>query len=146
MENSQQNIGYIVGGGLKENLRVRLTIPSQQVQEGAFVVIESGSWQFYGLVTDLQLGSTDPRFADEQSENRLPMDIARLLHGQTLYTTLEVLPALMLERGPDPSTAEYAEWRASRPGRPATRAGQDHPTPPCRSETGRARGYCRNLR
>jgi hypothetical protein len=113
MENRNRTIGYIVGGGLKENLRVRLTIPSQQVQEGAFVVIESGSWQFHGLVTDLQLGSTDPRFADEQSENRLPMEIARLLHGQTLYTTLEVLPALMLERGPDPSTAEYAEWRAS---------------------------------
>ena len=72
MNNNQQVIGYIVGGGLKENLRVRLTLPSQSVQEGAFVVIESGTWQFYGLVTDLQLGSTDPRFADEQRETRLP--------------------------------------------------------------------------
>jgi len=120
MEN--KHIGYVVGGGLKENLRVRLTIPSQQVQEGAFVVIESGSWQFYGLVTDLQLGSTDPRFADEQSESRLPADMARLLHGQTLYTTLEVLPALMLERGPDISSPEYPEWRASHPEDP-------HPLP-----------------
>ena len=122
MDNNQKNIGYVVGGGLKENLRVRLIIPSQQVQEGAFVVIESGSWQFYGLVTDLQLGSTDPRFADEQSESRLPADMARLLHGQTLYTTLEVLPALMLERGPDISSPEYPEWRASLPEDP-------HPLP-----------------
>src|SRR4030042_2976288 len=106
MENNQKNIGYIVGGGLKENLRVRLTIPSQQVQEGAFVVIESDPWQFYGLVTDLQLGSTDPRFADEQSESRLPLEMALLLHGQTLSTHLELLPALMLERGPDPSSPE----------------------------------------
>jgi uncharacterized protein len=113
MEKNQKSIGYIVGGGLKENLRVRLTIPSQQVQEGAFVVVESGSWQFYGLVTDLQLGSTDPRFADEQSETRLPLEMASLLHGQTLFTTLEVLPALMLERGPDLSAPEYAEWRES---------------------------------
>jgi energy-coupling factor transporter ATP-binding protein EcfA2 len=113
MDNKQKSIGYIVGGGLKENLRVRLTVPSQQVQEGAFVVVESGSWQFYGLVTDLQLGSTDPRFADEQSETRLPLEMASLLHGQTLFTTLEVLPALMLERGPDPSAPEYAEWRAN---------------------------------
>jgi len=112
MTGSNQTIGYIVGGGLKENLRVRLTIPSQEVQEGAFVVIESGEWQFYGLVTDLQLGATDPRFADEQSENRLPADLARLLHGQTLYTNLEVLPALMLERGPDPGTPAYTEWLA----------------------------------
>jgi hypothetical protein len=119
-DNQKKVIGYVVGGGLKENLRVRLTIPSQEVQEGAFVVIESGSWQFYGLVIDLQLGSTDPRFADEQSETRLPLEMARLLHGQTLFTTLEVLPALMLERGPDLAAPEYAAWRESHPedGRP----------------------------
>lgn len=103
-------IGYIVGGGLKENFRVRLTVPAQQVQEGAFVVTESGDWQFYGLVTDLQLGSTDPRFADEQSEARLPAELAALLHGQTLFTNLEVLPALMLERGPQPGSPSYTRW------------------------------------
>jgi uncharacterized protein len=104
-------IGYVVGGGLKENLRVRLTVPAQDVQEGGFVVIESGDWLFYGLVTDFQLGSTDPRFADEQSEVRLPPELAGLLHGQTLFTNLEVLPALMLERGPDPSSPAYSSWR-----------------------------------
>jgi hypothetical protein len=105
-------IGYIVGGGLKENLSVRLTVPSNQVQEGAFAVIESGEWQFYGLVTDLLLGATDPRFADEQSEARLPMELANLLHGQTLYTNLEVLPALMLERGPELDSPDYQVWLA----------------------------------
>ncbi len=104
-------IGYLVGGGLKENLRVRLTIPPQEVQEGAFVILESGEWLFYGLVTDFQLGATDPRFADEQSETRLPPGIARLLHGQTLFTNLEVLPALMLERGPDPESPAYPRWQ-----------------------------------
>ena len=103
-------IGYIVGGGLKESLRARLIIPSQEVQEGAFVVIPSGDWQFYGLVTDLQLGATDPRFADEQTETRLPSALAKALHGQTLFTNLEILPALMLERGPEPGTPEYKTW------------------------------------
>jgi hypothetical protein len=105
-------IGYVVGGGLKENLFVRLTVPANQVQEGAFVVIRSDDWQFYGLVTDLQLGVSDPRFADEQTDNRLPPGLARLLHGQTLYTNLEVLPALMLEVGPDPAqdSAGYQRW------------------------------------
>jgi hypothetical protein len=105
-------IGYVVGGGLKENLRVRLTIPAQDVQEGGFVVVESGGWQFYGLVTDLQLGATDPRFADEQSEMRLPPGLASLLHGQTLYTNLEVLPSLMLERGPELNDPRYSMWAA----------------------------------
>ena len=112
--NENEPIGYVVGGGLKENLNVRLTVPPQDVQEGSFVVIHSGDWQFYGLVTDLQLGATDPRFADEQSETRLPPGLAALLHGQTLFTNLEVLPALMLERGPDPATQldAYRTWRA----------------------------------
>src|SRR5450759_417700 len=113
------SIGYIVGGSLKDNLRVRLTVPPQQVQEGAFVVIDSGEWRFYGLVTDLILGATDPRFADEQSELRLPGELASLLHGQTLYTTLEVLPPLMRNIGPDPEKPDYvhlkAEWDQKNP-------------------------------
>ncbi len=107
---AQENIGYIIGGGLKANLQARLTVSPQTVQEGAFVVIESGTWLFYGLVTDLQLGSTDPRFADEQTENRLPPRLARLLHGQTLYTNLEILTALMMEQGPSPEDPAYDAW------------------------------------
>jgi hypothetical protein len=107
---NQKFIGYIVGGNLKDNLTVRLTVPSHEVQEGAFVVIESDEWLFHGLVTDLQLGDTDPRFADEQIGTRLPADLAKLLHGQTLFTNLQVLPALMMERGPEPGSAEYKDW------------------------------------
>lgn len=114
MVDENKPIGYIVGGGLKENLRARLVVPSQQVQEGAFVVIPSGDWQFYGLVTDLVLGATDPRFADEQSETRLPAALAQALHGQTLFTNLEILPALMLERGPESGSAGYETWLSQR--------------------------------
>ena len=114
---SQQNpvIGYVVGGGLQENLQVRLNIPAQEVQEGAFVVMDSGNWRFYGLVTDLLLGATDPRFADEHSETRLPAQLAELLHGQTLYTNLSVMSALMLERGPEPGAPDYEAWRRNNP-------------------------------
>jgi len=112
-------IGYVVGGGLKENLRVRLTVPAQEVQEGSFVIINSGDWRFYGLVTDLMLGATDPRFADEQSEARLPGGLAGLLHGQTLYTNLEVMPALMLEIGPEPGSPQYMAWRQAHPNDPS---------------------------
>ncbi|OIN95392.1 MAG: hypothetical protein AUJ21_03270 [Anaerolineae bacterium CG1_02_58_13] len=96
---------------MKENFRVRLTVSSQAIQEGAFVVIQSGDWNYYGIVTDIQLGATDPRFADEQTEVRFPAQIAKALHGQTLYANLEVLPNLMLEIGPEPGTPEYKQWR-----------------------------------
>lgn len=117
-ENETAPIGYVVGGGLKENLRVRLTVPVQEVQEGSFVILDSGDWRYYGLVTDLQLGSTDPRFADEQSEMRLSTGLAALLHGQTLYTNLEVMPALMMEIGPEPGSPRYESWRKAHPEDP----------------------------
>jgi hypothetical protein len=111
MEIERMKIGYLVGGGLKENFRVRLTVSPQEIQEGAFVVIQSGDWNYYGIVTDIQLGSTDPRFADEQSGVRYPPNIAKALYGQTLYANLEVLPNLMLEIGPEPGTPEYIDWK-----------------------------------
>ncbi len=115
MEQQRTKIGYLVGGGLRENFRVRLTVSPQQVQEGAFVVIASGSWRYYGIVTDIQLGATDPRFADEQMEERFPARISNALHGQTLFANLEVLPNLMFEVGPDESSPEYAEWIREHP-------------------------------
>jgi DNA helicase HerA-like ATPase len=111
MQTQRKQIGYLVGGGLKENFRVRLTVSPQDIQEGAFVVIQSGAWNYYGIVTDIQLGATDPRFADEPVEGRFPAHIAKALHGQTLYANLEVLPNLMLETGPDEGTPEYLQWR-----------------------------------
>jgi uncharacterized protein len=104
-------IGYLVGGGLKENFRVRLVVSPQEIQEGAFVVIQSGEWNYYGIVTDIVLGATDPRFADEQMEGRFPAHISKALHGQTLYANLEVLPNLMLEVGPELGTPAYKDWQ-----------------------------------
>ena len=83
---TNQSIGYVVGGGLKENLNVRLTVPTQQVQEGSFIVIESGDWQFYGIATDLQLAP--PTRASRTSRARTACrPAAGLLHGQTLSPT-----------------------------------------------------------
>ncbi len=109
MEEETQ-IGYVVGGGLKEGLRVRLTVPADQVQEGSFVVCDSGRWRFYGLVTDIQLGATDPRFADE-SNDRLHPAVRQVLLGRTLYTTLTVYTTLMLDRGPEPGEVGFNEYQ-----------------------------------
>lgn len=106
---TNQAIGYVVGGSLKEGFQVRLTVPAGDVQEGSFMVCDSGLWRFYGLVTDLQLGATDPRFADEQA-TRLHPAVASLLHGKTLYTTLSLFPTLMLELPPDIETDQEGYW------------------------------------
>ncbi|MBI9042955.1 MAG: ATP-binding protein [Anaerolineaceae bacterium] len=111
LEQDPSYLGYVVGGSLKYGLNVRLAVPPQQVQEGSFVVTKSGYWKFYGLVTDLQLGAIDPRFAEEQNALRLPIGISDQLYKQTLYTNLEVLSALMLQTGPDLDLDNYGELR-----------------------------------
>ncbi|MBT3322537.1 MAG: ATP-binding protein [Anaerolineae bacterium] len=108
MEN--QKIGYIIGGGLKAAFTVRLNVSSQAVSEGTFVVIKSGDWHYYGIVTDIQLGSTDEKFADERMDGRLSPALAQALHQQALYANIEVLPNLMLDVGPEPGTPAYSAW------------------------------------
>lgn len=107
----QQVIGMVTGGGLKENLHIRLSVPPHLVQEGSFIVVECQDWLYYGIATDLQLCSIDPRYALQPSQNLLPSDLAGLLDEQMLYTNLVVLPVLMLERGPLLDSPQYAAWR-----------------------------------
>lgn len=111
----RQSIGFVVGGSLKANLFVRLTLPAHSVQEGVFVVIKSGDWQFYGLVTDLLLVASDPRYAENPGLERFLPQASRLLSQQTLFTNLEVLPALMVESGPEFSDPRYPEWCQTHP-------------------------------
>lgn len=114
---ANNDIGYVIGGGLREGFHIRLTAQAEQVQEGSFVVCDSGRWRFFGLVTDLQLGATDGRFAEDQME-RLQPSIRSLLRGKTLYTTLEMYPTLMLDMGPDPDRDPegYLAWREAMDG------------------------------
>lgn len=108
-EEENKPIGYIVGGGLKEGFRIRLTVPADRVQEGSFVVCENGRFRYYGLITDLQLGATDPRFSDEKSDRLQPV-IQQALLGKTLYTTLQMYPTLLMDLGPDLASPTRAEW------------------------------------
>jgi hypothetical protein len=114
---ANNDIGYVIGGGLREGFHIRLTTEAERVQEGSFVVCESGRWRFFGLVTDLQLGATDGRFAEDQME-RLQPSFRSLLRGKTLYTTLDMYPTLMLDMGPDPDSdpAGHLAWREEMDG------------------------------
>jgi len=107
--NDPDLIGYVIGGGLREGFHIRLTVPADRVQEGSFVVCEGDRFRYYGLVTDLLLGATDPRFADEES-GRLQTALARELLGTTMFTTLAMYPTLIMDKGPEFGTPERASW------------------------------------
>ncbi len=84
------------------------------MQEGAFVVVDDpqDDWTFYGLITDLQLWATDPRYAQEDFSGRLSPRLAKLLRDKVLFTNAKIMNTLMMERGPDPATEmeAYLEW------------------------------------
>ncbi len=122
MSDMNEPIGYIIGGGLKEGFLIRLTVPADQVQEGSFVVCDSGRFRYFGLVTDLRLGATDPRFADEKSDRLQPVIQAALL-GKTLFTTLDMYPTLIMDRGPEFGTPQREKWET------AVERGQENPGP-----------------
>ncbi|MBQ6504110.1 MAG: ATP-binding protein [Flexilinea sp.] len=105
MENN--HIGYITGGSLKEGFTARLTVSPDMVQEGSFVVIEDGPRVFYGLVTNLKLCAADIRFTDAHTMNRFPPALREQVAAHTLYTEVEIMPALMQNIGYAPGTPGY---------------------------------------
>lgn len=104
---NNDQIGYITGGSLKEGFIARLTVPPETVQEGSFVVIEDGPRVFYGLVTNLKLCAADPRFTDAYTMNRFPPALREQVAAHTLYTEVEIMPALMQNIGYAPGTPGY---------------------------------------
>src|SRR5690606_5022259 len=113
------SIGYVIGGGLEANLGVRLTVPPQEVQEGAFVVIDSNNWRFYGLVTDLRLTAIDEQYANQLNSQRFAPHLAEYLNKQVLFTNLAVMPVLMKDKGPDLASPDYSAWRREHTDDPA---------------------------
>ena len=105
MEGTQ--IGYITGGSLKEGFIARLTVSPDSVQEGSFVVIEDGPRVFFGLVTNIKLCASDTRFTDAHTMNRFPPALREQLAGHTLFTEVEIMPALMQNIGYAPGTPGY---------------------------------------
>ncbi len=105
-------IGYVLGGSLQEGLVVRLQIPAHHLQEGAFVVMEAPEWRFFGIVTDIALHTTHPRYIETETPDLAP-GLTRMLRASTLYTTATVLPVRMQEIGPDPDQDPegYARFR-----------------------------------
>ena len=89
---------------------MRLTVDPLTVQEGAFVVIESGDCAVLRPGHRPAAGRHRPALRRRAVRDAPAACLAKALHGQTLYTNLEVLPALMLERGPEPGSPEYADW------------------------------------
>ena len=96
-------LGLITRGSLSQGLQLKLE-PGCSVEDmrvGRFVVIEGRENRFFCLVTDMELGATNPRvLLDPPVGNRLA---GVVLDGITTFGQVAVTPMLMLPRDEAPA-------------------------------------------
>jgi DNA helicase HerA-like ATPase len=90
-------LGLVVDGSLTNGIDVRLDPGTsiESVKVGTFVTIQGSGHQFFGVVTDVALGSTDPRLKHGSVDLGNPF-ISQALSGTVAYGTLSVLPNLVM--------------------------------------------------
>ena len=90
-------LGLVVDGSLANGIEVRLDAGTsvEKVKVGTFVTIRGGEHQFFGVVTDVALGSTDPRLKQLSVDVEDPF-ISQAFLGTLAYGTVSVLPNLIM--------------------------------------------------
>ena len=92
-------LGLVVGGSLAHGVEIRLN-PSgetlvEDVKVGTFVTIQGSRYRFFGVVTDLELTSSDPRLKHSPPDSADPV-MAQVISGTVAYGTVSVLPNLTM--------------------------------------------------
>ncbi len=119
-------LGLVTGGSLLDGLELKLDaeVSPEVLRAGQYVVIDGEQHLFYTMITDLRLGSADPKIPI-----RPPADadelLREVLRGESTYVTAHLRPLLQLPHGePSPGEVDNAQvktvpqhfrggWRAS---------------------------------
>ena len=90
-------LGIVVGGSLSGGVDVKLDAGAsvEELQAGAFVTIQGAHHRFFGMVSDVSLGATDPRLRTAPPDVSDPF-IARVLSGTAAFGEFKVKPRLLL--------------------------------------------------
>ncbi|HEU0020516.1 MAG TPA: HAS-barrel domain-containing protein, partial [Dehalococcoidia bacterium] len=92
-------LGQVVGGSLSQGVEIRLDsrgpVSVEDIKVGSFVTIQGARQRFFGVVTDIELGSSDPRLKHTPPEVDDPF-IAQVISGTVAYGTISVLPNLTM--------------------------------------------------
>ena len=110
-DTQKRRLGMVVSGSLTDGIEVRLdpTTSIEAIKVGTFVSIQGEQRRFFGVVTDVSLGTTDPTLRQMPPDVSDPY-IAQVVSGTTAYgiITAETMltigndPLAMLE-GPQPA-------------------------------------------
>ena len=92
-------LGQVVGGSLSQGLEVRLDawgeVSVEDVKVGSFVTVQGTRQRFFGVVTDIALGSSDPRLAHNPPDVDDPL-VAQAISGAVAYGSVTILPHLTM--------------------------------------------------
>ena len=90
-------LGVVVDRFLAHGVEVRLDAGAsvEEVKAGAFVTIQGTGHRFFGVVTDISLGSTDSRLKHAPPGVDDPF-ISQVLQGTVAYGTISVMPNLVM--------------------------------------------------
>ena len=92
-----EKLGIITTGSLDRGIEVRLDSPVsvEDMVVGRYVTIEGQKRRFFGMITDISLGVTDPTLAITPPDVSDPFT-AEVLAGTATYGTIHVLPLLTI--------------------------------------------------
>ena len=92
-----KRLGLVVGGSLTEGIDVKLdsATPIEEMAVGRYVVIEGQKSRFFGMITDISLGATNPQLAITPPDVSDPF-IAEVIAGTSTYGSIHVSPMLTL--------------------------------------------------
>ena len=90
-------LGMVIDGSVANGVEVKLDpgVSVEQIKVGTFVTLQGANNRFFGVVTDVGLGSTDPRM----KFTPLPVDdpfVIQALQGIVAFGTVSVLPQLTM--------------------------------------------------
>ncbi|RMH72852.1 MAG: ATP-binding protein [Gemmatimonadetes bacterium] len=99
-------LGTIVRGSLTGGLEMKLNADQsvEDIRAGKFVVVHGDRHEFFSMITDVQLDSTQPQALLNPPDSRNDL-LFQVLQGTTLFGTVKLKPMLMLAR--DEADAEH---------------------------------------
>jgi DNA helicase HerA-like ATPase len=97
---SDSPLGIVVGGSLSSGLDIKVDthLSIEKLAVGRYVVIEGRSGRrFFGLITDISLGSTNPDLSRRPPDTQDPF-IAEIYNGEVAFGMIHISPMLVIDQ------------------------------------------------
>jgi len=117
-----RRLGIVVGGSLTEGLDIKLdsATPIEEMAVGRYVVIEGQKSRYFGMISDVTLGATNPQLPITPPDVSDPF-IAEVIAGTSTYGSIHVVPMLTISgdvlnllEGPQPVKTVPAHFSVAR--------------------------------